>query len=262
MSEAEVNVQSELKKAKCIQLMNALKGALRAPQNQRILTDEIQAKMFEDLEKTHSEMHTGRPIEVDANEWANWETYKEDVEAFHDHWWAMMSLAAEYGGNDEAAPSPSKSEINENDKNENKDDHDISPNEFRSSSRWTKVYNTTTLFILLYCAITCSYLLHLSLRLRDEPPITDDPQSTSNADAATNGTFQISLNGISGIMRIFTESLNAEVFFFIGIFVISFSSTMTICLSKREEKRLLFRLCYRLLDHRGYNSKYCIFCIK
>ena len=165
MADAEVKVYPELKKAKCIQLMNALKVALRAPQKQRILTDEIQAKMFEDLVLTHSEMHTGRPIEEDAKEWANWDTYKEDVEASHAHWWAQMSLAAEYGGNQahqEHAQSPSKSTINEQGKNENKDHDDRSSSEFWSSSHWTALYHTTTWIMLLYCTITCSYLLHHS----------------------------------------------------------------------------------------------------
>ena len=196
MSAVEENVQPELKKAKCIRLMNALKVALRAPQNQRIFTDEIQAKMFEDLEQTHSDMHTGRPIEVDANEWANWETYKEDVEAFHDHWWAMVSLAAEYGGNKEPAQSPLKSEINKENKNENKAHDDSSPSEFWSSSHWTALYHTTTWVILLYCAITCSYLLHQNRNhqhLRNEPLITSDGQSTMNIDVANDGVFQIKL---------------------------------------------------------------------
>ena len=199
MSEAEVNVYAEIKKAKCIQLMNALKEALRAPQNQRILTDEIQAKMFEDLERTHSEMHTGRPIEVDAKEWANWETYKTDVEAFHDHWWAMMKLAAEYGGNQGHGQSPSKSKIDEHGPKENEDHNESSSSEFWSSSHWTMLYHTTAWVILLYCAISCSYLLYDSRNyhhLYRESPITNDEQSTMNVDVANSGMFQIKSRGI------------------------------------------------------------------
>ena len=194
MSEAEVKVYPAIKKAKCIQLMNALKVALRAPQSQRILTDQIQAKMFEDLEKTHSEMHTGRSIEVDAKEWANWDTYKEDVEAFHDHWWAMMSLAAEYGGNQEHGQSPSKSKIDEHSPKENEDHDESSFSEFWSSSHWTMLYHTTAWIILLYCAITCSYLLYHSRNynhLHNESLITSNGQSTMNVDVVNNGVFQI-----------------------------------------------------------------------
>ena len=194
MSEAEVKVYLEHKKAKCIELMNALRVALRAPQNQRILTDEVQAKMFEDLEKTHSEMHTGNPIEVDAKEWVNWETYKEDVEAFHDHWWAMMNLAAEYGGNKEHAQSPSKSKINEQDKIENEDRGESSFSEFWSSSQWTALHHTTAWIILLYCTITCSYLLHQSRSSHSphsELITTTEGQSTMYEDVANDGVFRI-----------------------------------------------------------------------
>ena len=201
MSEEEVKVHPKLKKAKCIQLMNALKVALRAPQNQRILTDEIQAKMFEDLEKTHSEMHTGKAIEEDAKEWANWETYKEDVDAFHDHWWAMMNLAAEYGGNQEHAQSPLKPNINKQRDNEDTDHDENSSNEFWSSSHWTALYHTAIWVILLYCTITCSYLLHHSKNhhhLHNESLIaTSDGQSTMNVDVANDGVFPPKFHGIT-----------------------------------------------------------------